>query len=133
QRRKAHSLPVERRRRPSTVAVRAAAEGEASGEMARKIWRSKLAQYSSILPLAGTFPRVLTCGPSPVVATGPGTGRCSCRRQAQARRFPPSSLVESMRGRYVADRGSARKERGPAIHPPLSTRVDNLVCNSHLA
>src|SRR5439155_21060756 len=41
----AYSLYVERRWRPSNVAVRAAAEGEASGEMARKIWRSKLAQY----------------------------------------------------------------------------------------
>src|SRR6266581_9553355 len=43
----AYTPYVERRWRPSNVVVRAAAEGEASGEMVRKIWRSKLAQYQT--------------------------------------------------------------------------------------
>src|SRR6266498_5848711 len=42
----AYSLYVERRWRPSNVAVAyRSRESEASGEMARKTWRSKLAQY----------------------------------------------------------------------------------------
>ena len=33
----------------------------------------------------------------------------------------------------VVDSINKRSIKGPAIHPPLSTRVDNLVCNSPLA
>src|SRR5438128_9344337 len=49
----AHSLYVEPRGRPSNVAVAyRSRESEASGEMAREIWRSKLAQYPVPIPRA---------------------------------------------------------------------------------
>src|SRR2546426_12242832 len=71
----AYSLHVARRWRPSNVAVAyRSRESEASGEMARKTWRHKLAQYPSVEfgPRMGYTRRqgvARSAGPSPARRT----------------------------------------------------------------